>query len=140
MKQKPLKLEDRHYAYDQPDPLYVTVPPPKSINKIRAEHVLDDAHQRAFSRAVMTIISTPVAEETFAQIVDGLPLKNVFLETRSAQILKDDPIFNHAALCPGVLEKTRKFRDGFDPVGLELAATVSGARARDYKRCLLVGS
>ncbi|KAL1867496.1 hypothetical protein Daus18300_006340 [Diaporthe australafricana] len=122
MKQKPAHWEDRHYA-DEPDPLYVTVPPPELITKSTAEDVLDESHQRAFSRAVSNVLSTPIAEETFAQIVDGLPLEIVALTTRRGRMADEDPCLNHVALCPGALEKTKEYRTEFNPGRLNIAAT-----------------
>lgn len=132
VKQMPLRWEDRHHS-EAPDPLYVTVPPPEFIHKSRVEQILDDAHQRALEHAVRSIISTPIAEETFAQIVDGLPLRRVALGAQDHRVLRGDPIDNHPEMCPGALEKAREFQIRLNPRGLEVASTVSNGGLRIKK-------
>ncbi|KAG8163372.1 hypothetical protein KVR01_006669 [Diaporthe batatas] len=121
VKQMPLRWEARHRS-EAPDPLYVTVPPPEFIHKSRVDQVLDDAHQQALDSAVMSIISTPIAEETFAQIVDGLPLRSVALGTQNRRVIRGDPIDNHPDMCPGALEKAREFQMRLNTRGLEVAS------------------
>lgn len=115
---------------DEPDSLCVSVPPPEFINKSRVEHVLDDAHQRAFSRAVRNITSTHLAIETFAQIVDGLPLRNVALANGEVTD-SGDPVLNHVDLYPGAWEKTKDFLAELNPAGLEISVTVRGVNTGD---------
>lgn len=85
VKQMPLQWEARHHS-EAPDPFYVTVPPPEFILKIRVDQVLNHAHQQALERTVMAIFSAPIAEETFAQLVDGLPLRSVALGTQNHRV------------------------------------------------------
>lgn len=59
------------------DPRYATVPPPPSIDAAQVDHVLDGLHQIAFEQAIRNVLETEIAETTFAQIIDGLPLKDV---------------------------------------------------------------
>lgn len=129
VKQMPLRWEDRHHS-EAPDPLYVTVPPPEFIHKSRVGQVLDDAHQRALEHAVMSILSTPIAEETFAQIVDGLPLRSVALGAQNHRVLRGDPVDNHPEMCPGALEKAREFQTILNVRGLEVASAVSSEGLR----------
>ena len=124
VKQMPLRWEPRHRS-EAPDPLYVTVPPPESIQKSRVDQVLDYAHQKALERAVMNVISAPVAEETFAQIVDGLPLRSVALGTQNHRVLRGDPIDNHSEICPGALNRAKEFQSRFDTADLEVRSIVS---------------
>ena len=42
---------------------------------------LDGAHEKLYLRAVRNVISTEVAEFTFAQIYDGFPIYSVKLDT-----------------------------------------------------------
>lgn len=124
VKQMPLQWEARHRS-EAPDPLYVTVPPPEVIHKSRADQVLDDSHQRAFERVMKNILSAPIAEETFAQIVDGLPLRSVAIGMQNHRVSRGDPVENHEEMCPGAIEKTREFRKGFDAMRLEIVSAVS---------------
>ncbi|KAK3378347.1 hypothetical protein B0H63DRAFT_495915 [Podospora didyma] len=79
---------------------------------------LDDIHVSVFRQALTGILATDVAELTFAQIIDGLPTKDSFLESKPWQ--EGHLIFelNHVALCPGALEKTRGSSEAFDPAAL----------------------
>jgi hypothetical protein len=67
-------------------------------------------------RAITRILSTDIAEETYAQIIDGLPISDVAFDRR-VQFHKHHPILHqaHEELCPGMLDKAREFRDGFRP-------------------------
>lgn len=120
----PLRIEPRHRS-SAPDPLYVTVSPPEALPKSRVDQVLDDDHQRALERAVINVISAPVAEETFAQIVDGLPLRDVAVGIQNHRVIRGDPVETHPELCPGALEKMKEFKASFNVVDLEVRSDVS---------------
>ncbi|KAF4469570.1 hypothetical protein FALBO_3532 [Fusarium albosuccineum] len=78
--------------------------------------VLDGAHHDIFKRAITRILDTDIAEITYAQIVDGLPLADVAYDSAGGGPYDDHPIYDvHNELCPGVLDKTREFRQSFDP-------------------------
>lgn len=49
---------------------------------------------------------------TFAQIVDGMPLASTYAEDHWFH--EGLPVMEHEHLCPGVLEKTQRFRSEFD--------------------------
>ncbi|KAK4147300.1 uncharacterized protein C8A04DRAFT_34037 [Dichotomopilus funicola] len=73
-------------------------------------------HRRLLVRALGRILSTEIAEVTYAQIVDGLPIANVIWDSRVPPY-GGHPILNdgvHEDICPGILEKTRELRDSFD--------------------------
>ncbi|KAH6618319.1 hypothetical protein B0J18DRAFT_276029 [Chaetomium sp. MPI-SDFR-AT-0129] len=77
---------------------------------------LPGEHRRLLVRALDRILSTEIAEVTYAQIVDGLPIANVIWDSREPPydrhpILADDV---HEDICPGILEKTRELRETFD--------------------------
>ncbi|KAL2022503.1 hypothetical protein VTK56DRAFT_5110 [Thermocarpiscus australiensis] len=80
--------------------------------------VLDRQHAEAFKQALARILSTKVAESTYAEILDGLPTIDSFREFHFWQ--EGHPIWEleHTSLCPGVLERTRAFREAFDPLQL----------------------
>lgn len=111
----------------QNDPKYATVPPPKDLETSTAEQVLDENHLASYSRALTNVLSTDLAESTFAQIVDGLPLWGVVYELAHYGLLREEPVYNHRTLCPGVLEKTRAIRASFEPGKLEIRADVNTA-------------
>ncbi|KAJ4259710.1 hypothetical protein NW762_007641 [Fusarium torreyae] len=78
--------------------------------------VLETAHRELFGRAITRILSTEISETTYAQIIDGLPLSDVAYDSAGGGPPDGHPIEHvHQDFCPGVLEKTRKFRQEFDP-------------------------
>ncbi|KFA72690.1 hypothetical protein S40288_03393 [Stachybotrys chartarum IBT 40288] len=89
---------------------------------------LDDAHRKILERAITRVLSTEIAEATYAQIVDGLPLSTVASESSHGVPYHGHPIWRaHQELCPGVLEKTREFGRGFRPeTALTFDATNDG--------------
>lgn len=80
---------------------------------------LPETHQATFRGALRNILSTDVAEHTYAQILDGLPTEQSFLEGY-VRIDKTHPVFElgHTEICEGFLDKAREFRDRFDPCDL----------------------
>lgn len=107
------------------DPKYDTVPPPEKLETSTAEQALDENHLAAYSRAISNVLSTDLAELTFAQLVDGLPLYDVVSKLTHYELERQEPAYNHRMLCPGVLEKTRAFRAAFEPEKLDIRADVS---------------
>lgn len=102
----------------EPDPRYVTVAPPTHIDKCRVDQVLDKDHQHVFTTALLNIIRTKVTETTLAQIVDGLPLEHIAFSLRAHRYTSEDPVATHTELCPGALEKTKAFREAFNPASM----------------------
>lgn len=88
----------------------------KEISKIDA---LPDSHRNAFRQALGNILSTDNAVHTYAQILDGLPTEQSFLEGY-VRLDTTHPVFElgHAEICEGFLDKAREFRDRFDPCEL----------------------
>ncbi|KAI1505917.1 hypothetical protein F5X99DRAFT_175152 [Biscogniauxia marginata] len=79
------------------------------------EH-LDPEHLDAATKAIHNAVSSNIAESTFSQIIDGMPLFESYVEFHYPP--KDHPINDHEALCDGALEKTRKLRVDFNPLAL----------------------
>lgn len=99
----------------EPDPSYITVAPPIHIGKCRVDQVLDKDHQRVFTTALLNIIRTKVAETKLAQIVDGLLFEHIAFSLRGHTYTSEDPVATHTELYPGASEKTKTFREAFDP-------------------------
>jgi hypothetical protein len=76
---------------------------------------LDGEHRQLLVRAITRVLSTPLAEITYAQIIDGLPIADVAYESRDQPYDGHPMEHAHEELCPGMLEKAREFRDGFQP-------------------------
>lgn len=83
-------------------------------------------HFAIFKQGLRNILSTELTEFTMAQLVDGLPTIDTYRENRSARnLVGDHPIKSHEHLCEGAIERTREFRDSFDPSVLEIKSSVS---------------
>ncbi|RFU26480.1 hypothetical protein B7463_g9869, partial [Scytalidium lignicola] len=76
---------------------------------------IDEKHYEPFARAIRIILSTDIAKFTYAQIIDGLPTYEVFLDTRYSRNHILHPIQHHKELCPGVVDKTERFLRNFNP-------------------------
>lgn len=75
------------------------------LHRITLENLTTDRLD-IFHRTVSRTLGSELAIETFAQIVDGLPIADVAYDKRYPGIFGDDhPIEEHATLCPGVKEK-----------------------------------
>lgn len=125
--------------------VWVTTPPPKTIEKSTIAQALDDAHQVAFVRAITNVLATDIAELTLAQLVDGLPLWDVAIDSSCYTYMIDEPVFNHKELCPGVMEKLQALRHLFDPLSMEIRTEVNLAEhcewlspIRAYKQSSLI--
>lgn len=86
--------------------------------------LLDAGHMAVFRRALDVTLHTEAAETALAEIADGLPTRESWLEfdVRREGHPVDEP--RHDELCAGSREKARKFRDGFDVYVLTFPATV----------------
>lgn len=71
----------------------------------------DAEHHAIFVRAITNVLSTRLSLETYAQIIDGLPIADVAWDRRSPGIFGNHPIDDHEELCPGAMEKACELRD-----------------------------
>lgn len=87
--------------------------------------MLDGAHRDALALAISRVLSTELAETTYAQILDGLPLESV-VDDGPAYLLPPEHMFwgTHLELCPGVLERIKEFRANFSISILKFDAMV----------------
>lgn len=83
---------------------------------------LDAEHQASFKHAMANLLSTPIAEFTYAQIVDGMPISNIYKEDH--RFCEGFPVLDHKDLCPGTMDKTRAFRSQFDIDSVEFEPKV----------------
>jgi len=74
---------------------------------------LDETHLEAIGRALRNILALPLALETYAQILDGLPLSDIAWES-TKKMSPRHPINGHVALCKGVMERAVEIRRDFD--------------------------
>jgi hypothetical protein len=80
-----------------------------------AIEALDGPHREFLESALSRVLSTEIAEVTYAQIIDGLPLAEV-ANDRGTKPPIGHPIHDvHKELCPGVLDRVREFRNNLSP-------------------------
>lgn len=91
-----------------------------------ALEILDAEHLGPLRQSIANLLSTPTAELTYAQIVDGMPLATVFAEDHWFR--EGLPVMDHEELCPGVLEKTRGLRSALDVSSLPFQPCHSNLR------------
>lgn len=84
---------------------------------------LDGEHLASFKQALTNLLSTPTAEFTYAQIVDGMPTSHTYMTDH--WFYEGLPVLDHQELCPGTMDKTRAFRSQFDILSLKFEPKVS---------------
>lgn len=86
---------------------------------------LPTTHRQVFRQGLANVLATEIAQTTFAQIIDGLPLSDVENDKYDGSISMDHPLHNsHAELCPGALSKADQLREEFDDTSLQFKSTV----------------
>ncbi|KAK3291340.1 uncharacterized protein B0H64DRAFT_331067 [Chaetomium fimeti] len=91
---------------------------------------LKPPHREILIRAVTKVLSSPLAKETYAQIVDGLPLSHVAKDCYRIDLSPHHPLLDeHKELCPGVLEEAEKMCSSFDTTTLLMPSKL----VRDYE-------
>ncbi|ROW05789.1 hypothetical protein VMCG_05227 [Cytospora schulzeri] len=85
------------------------------VHKLTVDN-LEQKHRDVFTRALSHILSTPTAELTYAQIIDGAPLGPVVENSDAGALFpQNHPVLDqHLELCPGVLDTTRHSCSTFD--------------------------
>lgn len=88
-------------------------------------NILDGEYHELVARAVRNTLSTEIAQSTFAQIVEGLPLPSVLEDTHCGLDLRPDhPLFTHESLCPGAFGKTKQLLERFNVHDLRFNVSV----------------
>ena len=100
-----------------------------ATNTVRKSAIstLEPPHRLPIVKAVTNILATEIAAETYAQIVDGLPLAKTYLEAYSDPLFskEEHPASRHTELCPGVLEELAEIWESFDVEELHFNSRVS---------------
>ncbi|KAM0350887.1 hypothetical protein HYE67_000893 [Fusarium culmorum] len=93
-----------------------STPIAKANNTIR---MLDQDHGDVFCRAFSNLLSTDIAEHTYAQILDGLPTEDSLLE--GSPYIEGHPVseLEHTPICEGFLEKSRRMHAALNPYDLQ---------------------
>ncbi|RBQ70338.1 hypothetical protein FVER14953_08852 [Fusarium verticillioides] len=83
---------------------------------------LDVEHLSAFERALRRILETDIAEQTYAEVLDGLPLSDSYLSFQYPQ--DGHPALEHEELSEGARERVREFRSNLDISSLLFKTTL----------------
>jgi hypothetical protein len=81
-------------------------------------------HRAIFVAALKNVLSTELAEVTYAQILDGAPVVDVATDRRVSRIDYRHPVRQHKTLCSGVIERIRSFRDSLDATIIPFGSVV----------------
>ncbi|KAF4450476.1 hypothetical protein F53441_6475 [Fusarium austroafricanum] len=72
-------------------------------------------HRDVLDKAIRNVLSTELAQFTYAQIIDGLPIADVAWDRRLPRIMGEHIIDDHETLCPGALENAQEYYKKWDP-------------------------
>ena len=65
-------------------------------------NTLSQARYQILQHAVQNILETEIAEETMAQLIDGMPLYRVGGNQGGHRVYRGHPMRDHTALCPAL--------------------------------------
>jgi hypothetical protein len=94
-------------------------------NRVPFKSITSERHRQILDRAIRNVLSTELAQFTYAQIIDGLPIADVAWDRRLPGIMGEHIINDHEILCPGALEKAHEYYKVWDPSSLKLDPEVS---------------
>ncbi len=97
---------------------------------------LDKIHFDAINQSLRNVLATDLALQTFAQIIDGLPLAEAARQS-SHTVGNDHPINSHVVLCDGVMEKAVQVRRDLDLTTLKFSSKVCGPSYNFFRNKLL---
>jgi len=112
-------------------------PHSKSDRTMEQIDTLKAPHRDVLLRAIANVLSSPIAKQTYAQIVDGLPLANVALDLYTGSLCHGHPLLDeHKELCPGVAEEAQKLCSVLDTSTLSMPSQVRSYLRMEPFRCL----
>ncbi len=86
---------------------------------------LKTPHREILIRAIANVLSSPIAKQTYAQIVDGLPSSDIAWDHYVTPFCSQHPLLKeHKELCPGVPEEAQELCSSLDASTLLLPSTV----------------
>ncbi|KAI1500928.1 hypothetical protein F5X99DRAFT_384391 [Biscogniauxia marginata] len=89
---------------------------------------LQNPHREILTRAILNVLSSPIAKTTYGQIMDGLPLSEVALDSYEGTIARGHPLLDqHLELSSEVLDKLDQLYSAFDPETLRTGSTLLSA-------------
>ena len=90
--------------------------------------MLDVQHGDVLTRAVLRLLGTEIAVQTYSQIIDGVPLFGVARGQQKRLVPLAHPINSHVTLRPGVADIVKRFRAEFSMKTLKFDTKVNQAR------------
>ena len=92
--------------------------------------LLPTHHRETVTRAVRNVLSTDIAQITYAQIIDGVPIASVSRDTYDFGTFPIDHHLHdkHEDLCPGVTETAKRLWAEFDLDSLRIPHQASNPR------------
>jgi hypothetical protein len=94
---------------------------------------LKPRHREVLIRAIANVLSSPIAEQTLGQIVDGLPFSYLAFHVYDSCVCPPHPLLQeHKDLCPGVLEEARTLSSNFDFSTWEMDSQVRALHPNKY--------
>lgn len=102
----------------------------RAVIKVRVTAALPQQNHDALERALRNVLATEAAQITYAQIIDGFPIRSVANDRNGSPMDHRHPVFQskHDTLCPGVWEKMKEFHASFKIDMLALDGKVSQPR------------
>lgn len=94
-------------------------------SRVPFNSITSERHRQILDRAIRNVLSTELAQFTYAQIIDGLPIADVAWDRRLPGIMGEHIIDDHETLCPGALEKAQEYYQEWDPSSLKFDPEVS---------------
>lgn len=87
--------------------------------------VLDTDHYDALDSALSHVLATKIARDSISQLMDGLPVWSVYVQTFTLLNHIGAPIREHLELCDGAVELADSFLASFSTASLVFDASVS---------------
>ncbi|KAH7176977.1 hypothetical protein EDB81DRAFT_707743 [Dactylonectria macrodidyma] len=115
--------------------------------RVPFRNIYPEYHRSVLDRAIKNVLSTELAQFTYAQIIDGLPTGDVSWDRRYCGVFGEHPIDSeHEELCPGAIEKAREYYEQwnseiltFDPKTIiDYQRAESGSKAFNVRLVELV--
>lgn len=78
--------------------------------RVPFQNIHSEHHRCVLDHAIRKVLSTELAQFTYAQIIDGLPTGDVSWDRRYSGVFGEHPIdTEHEKLCPGAMDKARAY-------------------------------
>ena len=100
------------------------------LNNNASITTLNAHHRLSLQRAALRILHTDHTEDTYAELLDGMPTTKAYRECFYSW--KTHPSSRHSELSPGIHDKIREFRANFDIKTLQFSTSVGIRPLRNH--------